>query len=142
MALWVEKLERTEVALERGREAYVSGRFFEAHEAWVQAWRRESGSTRGLLQGLIQAAGAYHKMSQGRQPLGMTILLDQALALLDPLPDAFGGLDLAGFRVGLRRSRREAAAWQAGGPMPAGPAHLGPARREPEGLRAVAQWSR
>jgi len=42
-----------------------------------------------------------------------------------------GGLDLAGFKIGLRRSRAEAAAWRAGGPAPNGPAWLARAGSSP-----------
>lgn len=121
--------ELTATILERGREEFAMGRFYEAHVAWLQAWRVAEGPSRQLLQGLIQAAGAYLKMSRGRQPIGMTVLLDLALERLDPLPGDYLGLDLEGFRRGLRRSRQEAVAWRAGGPVPSGPAHLGPARR-------------
>jgi predicted metal-dependent hydrolase len=119
----------TVTVLERGREEFAMGRFYEAHVAWLQAWRVAEGPSRQLLQGLIQAAGAYLKMSRGRQPIGMTVLLDLALERLDPLPGDYLGLDLEGFRRGLRRSKNEAVAWRAGGPVPSGPAHLGPARR-------------
>jgi predicted metal-dependent hydrolase len=110
--------------LEQGRVAFVSGRYFGAHRAWLEPWRAASGHRRALLQGLIQAAGAYLKLRRGN-PAGMAILLDRALDRLDPLPAELGGLDLHGFRAGLRRSRAEAAAWRDGGPVPCGPAWLG-----------------
>ena len=122
-----EGLERTVVALELGRVHYTSGRFFDATETWEQAWREETGSARRLLHGLILAAGAYHKMANHRQPLGMTILLERALEALGPLPDGFGGLQLDRFRAGLGRSLLEARAWLDGGPAPSGPAPLGSA---------------
>jgi predicted metal-dependent hydrolase len=128
METTAERLGLTASVLERGRTEFALGHFFEAHEAWLQAWRASFGDERRLLQGLIQAAGAYHKMSRGRQPIGMSILLERALEQLEPLPDGYAGLDLDGFRRGLRRSRQEALGWQSGGPAPSGPARLGPAR--------------
>lgn len=125
MALSIERLEQTSQALERGRELYVAGRFFEAHEAWEDAWRVETGETRRLLHGLILAAAAYHKMAVQRQATGMTRLLTRSLEQLQTLPDAVAGLRLARFRSGLVESREEATVWLAGGPIPSGPAPLG-----------------
>ncbi len=126
-ALSITHLDTTAAALERGRELYAAGKFFDAHQAWEAAWRQEIGPMRRLLQGLIQAAGAYHKMAEHRHPLGMARLLDLAIEQLDPLPDGFAGLQLARFREGLAESRMEAYAWLAGAPAPAGPAPLGAA---------------
>jgi predicted metal-dependent hydrolase len=126
-----DRLERTAEALERGRELYAAGRFFEAHAAWDVAWREESGTMRRLLQGLIQAAGAYHKMAVQRQPRGMTRLLAMALDRLQPIPDGFAGLRLDRFRAALVQSREEAFAWYSGGPAPSGPAPLGTYLTEP-----------
>ena len=120
MALSHHHLERLDLLLERGRLAYELGLYFDAAAAWELAWREEFGPARQLLQGLIQAAGAYHKRRL-EQPLGMVKLLALALERLDPIPDGFGGLRLNLFRNGLERSRREAVAWVTGGPCP-GPA--------------------
>lgn len=125
MALSLDRLERSAVALERGRIHYVGGRFFEAHATWEEAWHEESGLMRRLLQGLIMAAGAYQKLAGQRQPLGMLVLLERALERLGPVPNGFAGLELDRFRAGLERSLLEARAWSAGGPTPAGPAPLG-----------------
>jgi predicted metal-dependent hydrolase len=123
-ALSITHLDTTAAALERGRELYAAGKFFEAHQAWEAAWRQEIGPMRRLLQGLIQAAGAYHKMAEHRHPLGMARLLELSLEQLEPLPDGFAGLKLARFREALAESRMEAYAWLAGAPAPGGPAPL------------------
>lgn len=87
--------------LERGMAELNAGRFFEAHEAWEEAWSEETGDARILLQGLIQAAVAYHKAEIG-VPAGARKLFGMALRTLEGLPpDAFG-LDLEGFRERLR----------------------------------------
>jgi len=125
MALSIETKQRTEDALERGRELYAAGRFFEAHEAWEAAWRVESGPMRRLLQGLIQVAAANHKMAVQRQPIGMVRLIGMAIERLAPFPDGFAGLQLDRFRSDLGRSGEEALTWLAGGPAPSGPSHLG-----------------
>ncbi len=138
MAVTLDRSARSAEVLERGREQFASGRFFEAHEVWEEAWREETGSTRRLLQGLILAAAAYHKMAHQRQPLGMTRLLEKALERLAPLPDGFAGLELARFRAGLERSLLEGRAWLAGAPAPAGPAPLGAVLSSPGGAPASA----
>lgn len=125
MALSITRLELTEQALERGRVLYAAGRFFEAHEAWEEAWREEAGATRRLLHGLILVAAAYHKMAIQRQAAGMTRLLEKALDELQPLPDGFAALRLTRFKAGLAESREEALIWLSGGPSPSGPAPLG-----------------
>jgi len=127
MALSRERVVATAEALEQGRHAYVAGRFFEAVAIWEEAWRVESGPHRRLLQGLIQAAAAYLKMTVQPHPPGMVKLLDRALETLRPLPDGFASLQLDRLRLGLARSRDEAAAWAEDGPSPAGPAPLGSA---------------
>jgi predicted metal-dependent hydrolase len=120
-------MERTAAALERGRILFTTGRFFEAHQTWEEAWRAETGPLRRLLQGLIMAAAAYHKMAAQRQPRGMALLLERSLELLGPIPDGFCGLELDRFRAGLEWSLHEGRAWLEGAPPPSGPAPLGAA---------------
>ena len=124
MALSLDRMERSLAALEAGRVHYACGRFFTAHEAWEAAWRGEVGLMRRLLQGLILAAAAYHKMAALQHPRGMVLLLERALDALGPIPHGFGGLDLERFRAGLGRSLDEARRGRDGGPAPAGPAPL------------------
>jgi predicted metal-dependent hydrolase len=71
-----------ELLFERGRLHFNAGRFFEAHEAWEEAWRAESGTARLLLQGLIQVAAGYHKAFHGRRPDGCARLLTAGLEKL------------------------------------------------------------
>jgi len=125
MALSLGRMERSATALERGRVLFTSGHFFEAHQTWQEAWRGESGVMRRLLQGLIMAAAAYHKMAAQRHPRGMTLLLERSLGLLGPIPEGFCGLELDRFRTGLEWSLQEGRAWLDGAPPPSGPAPLG-----------------
>lgn len=104
----------TDEALERGRALWNAGRFYEAHEAWEEAWLREEGEVRALLQGLIQAAAAYVKALDHLRPGGAVKLFGSALARLAPLGEAPAGLALAPFRVALQASLAEAQRWLAG----------------------------
>jgi hypothetical protein len=120
MALCENSYHRLIQQVESGRAAFEAGRYLQAVFHWAQAWREETGPARLLLQGLIQAAGAYRKQEMA-EPLGMIKLIFLAIEKIGPLPDGFLGLGLDDFRAGLERSRKEAICWVAGGPRP-GPA--------------------
>lgn len=52
----------------RGAAAFNAGAFFEAHEAWEDAWRpMPRGPERDFVQGLIQLAVAALKKIQGNE---------------------------------------------------------------------------
>jgi NTE family protein len=105
----------TRTALAAGARHFDTGRFFEAHEVWEDAWRVESGSARVLLQGLIQVAAGFHKgLVQGRPP-GMVKLLGTGLDRLDTVGDL---LPLEAFRAEVRSWREAARRWTEGGPRP------------------------
>lgn len=104
----------TDEALERGRALWNAGRFYEAHEAWEEAWLREEGEVRLLLQGLIQAAAAYVKALDHLRPSGAVRLFAAALERLGPLGDAPAGLALAPFRSALEAGLAESRRWLAG----------------------------
>jgi hypothetical protein len=120
MALCENSYERLIHQVENGRAAFEAGRYLQAVFHWEQAWREESGITRQLLQGLMQAAGAYRKQEMA-ESLGMFKLLLLTIEKVAPIPNGFLGLGLDDFRTGLERSRKEAIAWVAGGTRP-GPA--------------------
>lgn len=88
--------------LERGVVLWNEGRFFEAHDAWEEAWRAASGEEKTLFQGLIQAAAALVKW-QRNEARGAFRLLTAAIDKLygieesagvavDPLIDALAAL--------------------------------------------------
>lgn len=88
----------TREALEEGRAQFNQGRYFEAHEVWEQAWRREKGELRACLQGLIQLAAGYFKALTQRNANGAEKLLEMSLATLEPFPDVALGLALGALR--------------------------------------------
>jgi hypothetical protein len=120
MALSKDRYERLVHRVESGRLAFEAGDYLEAVRHWEPAWREELGSSRRLLQGLMQVAGAYRKQEL-LEPMGMIKLLLLAIERIWPIPNGFAALQLDDFRAGLERSRREAIIWVAGGPRP-GPA--------------------
>ncbi|HET9594640.1 MAG TPA: DUF309 domain-containing protein [Anaeromyxobacteraceae bacterium] len=105
----------TREALLRGRALYDAGRFFEAHEAWEQAWLVERGEVRAMLQALIQVAAGYVKALRDGRPAGTAKLLEAALARLLPLPDHLAGVDVARFRREVGTAAEAARRWRDGG---------------------------
>ncbi len=109
--------ERTHAALLAGVRLFDSGRFFDAHEVWEDAWRAETGARRLALQGLIQIAAGFHKgLVQGR-PAGMMRLLDAGLRKLE-VCGGIGAMDLSTFRVEVQRWRELAGRWAEGAARP------------------------
>lgn len=77
----------------RGVDLFNREDYFEAHEVWEDAWRREQGDRRRFLQGLIQVAAGFVKL-QRRQPRGAKALLERgAENIAGHAGDPFG-LDL------------------------------------------------
>jgi len=105
----------TSEAIERGRDLFNRKRFFEAHEAWEEAWLREEGELRLLLQGLIQIAAALHKTERGDNPSGCVRLLEWGLAKIEGRADAADlDLDLGRFRSRVSAFAELAGRWQRG----------------------------
>jgi predicted metal-dependent hydrolase len=81
----------------RGVALFNRGAFFESHEVFEDAWRDAPEPERKFLQGLIQAAVAFHHHGRGN-PKGARSLLGRALENLAPFPGEFGGLELGPLR--------------------------------------------
>ncbi len=60
---------RRTMSLDRGVELFNQGRYWEAHEAWEEAWTPDRrGPDRGFYKGLIQvAAGCLHYRRRNRR---------------------------------------------------------------------------
>jgi len=97
-----------DTCLAEGVSLFDAGRFFEAHEAWEQAWLHESGPRRLLLQGLILVAAGWLKRDAGTAR-GARSLFSRALERLESLPPAYEGVDVGGLRL-------QVAGWREGGP--------------------------
>jgi predicted metal-dependent hydrolase len=107
---------QTEERLARGRELFNSGLYFEAHEAWEDAWREETGPVRLTLHGLIQVAAGMHKATRQNQPKGCVRLLGAGLEKLRGVPEDSCGFALTEFREAIREALERARRWQAGEP--------------------------
>ncbi len=124
----------TRERLERGRLFFNAGRYFEAHEAWEEAWRVERGDVRLLLQGLIQIAAGCHKAAQG-QAAGCARLVGAGLEKLGRV-EALAP-EIAGFAREMSAAHERAMRWRRReadglGPLPVLPPPApGPARKTP-----------
>jgi predicted metal-dependent hydrolase len=107
---------QTEERLARGRVLFNSGRYFEAHEAWEEAWLVETGPVRLTLYGLIQVAAGLHKATRQNQPKGCVRLLEAGLEKLQDVPEDSCGFALKEFRETVGEALERARRWQAGEP--------------------------
>ena len=82
------------VSLERGLELMRAERWFDAHEALEDEWRRRPLAERDFLQGLVHVTVAWHHASKGNQP-GASRQLEKAARRLGPYAPAHRGVDVA-----------------------------------------------
>lgn len=87
--------------LAEGLRCYRAGEFFAAHEHWEAVWLRAGEPEKTLLQAVIQVAAAFHHF-QRNNLMGTASLLNGARWRLEQFPDAFGGINLAGLRTGIK----------------------------------------
>jgi uncharacterized protein len=80
--------------LRRGISLFNDGHFWEAHEAWEEAWLEERGDRKRFLQGLIQLAAAHFHLQRGT-PSGGLRLFESSISRLRNLPPTFCGVELA-----------------------------------------------
>ena len=95
--LVLEDYEHLDIAknLRLGVEHFNAGRFFPAHEAWEAAWRQARGTAdEEFFQGLAQLGAGYTHYRR-RNAHGARVLLERALAKLQPYGPSHNGLDLA-----------------------------------------------
>lgn len=86
----------------RGIALYNRGEYFEAHEEMEEAMNLIEGDDRDwdFYLGLLRAAVAQHKLSQGASDSAI-LHLRAALKFLDGFPDRHGGIRLREFRNAL-----------------------------------------
>lgn len=94
-------LDWSQGELAEGLRCYRAGQFFLAHEHWEAIWLQCQDPEKAFLQGLIQIAAAFHHL-QRNNLVGSASLLRGALRRLDPLPDQFGGVEVAPVRESVR----------------------------------------
>ena len=91
----------------RGIRLFNEGKFWHAHEAWEQVWRRHPQDSRLFIQGLIQMAAAYHLLIEKRRYSGARNNFNKALARLRLFEQDFLNLPLTEFIRAIERAQDE-----------------------------------
>ena len=65
---------------QRGIQLFNAREFYDAHEVWEDVWRESNGMEKQFLQGLIQAAVAFHHHSTGNV-IGACSLMDERVRI-------------------------------------------------------------
>jgi predicted metal-dependent hydrolase len=102
---------------QRGIRLFNEREFYDAHEVWEDVWRESAGLEKKFLQGLIQAAVAFHHHSTGNVA-GACSLMERSRKNLQECPGEFGGIRVAVFAEALGHWR---AVMLSGGERPGHP---------------------
>jgi hypothetical protein len=86
----------------RGITLFDAGDYFEAHEAFENAWREEPGPIRDLYRGILQVAVGYYHILRGNY-VGARKMIQRSRRWLAPFPDEIAGIDLRQFRADYER---------------------------------------
>ena len=86
----------------RGIELFNERKFWEAHEAWEQVWRGREEDSRIFLQGIIQAAAAFHRVIERPSYLGALNHLEKAVKKLQLFPVRFLGINVEKLLQGIQ----------------------------------------
>ncbi|MBV8454657.1 MAG: DUF309 domain-containing protein [Deltaproteobacteria bacterium] len=87
--------------LAEGIRLFNQGKFFQAHEAWEQAWKKAEGEEKTFYQGLIQAAVALCHVQRSNYAGAIAVYL-KSRPKLARFPPAWMGIELERFRSELK----------------------------------------
>jgi len=82
-----------EKAFAAGIELARAGSYFEAHEAFEDAWRSAAPDERDFFQGLVHVVVAWYQAGRGNR-VGCERQLDKAQRRLGPFAPSHRGLDV------------------------------------------------
>lgn len=99
---YLESLTPEEL-LRLGVDLYNAGHYWNAHEAWEQAWLDAEPELRAFYQGLIQVTAAFVHVTRNEYP-GSIRLLGAGLEKLRRYPGSFLGVDVASLRDGVEKA--------------------------------------
>ena len=91
----------------RGIQLFNAGKFWHAHEAWEQVWRRHHEESRLFIQGLIQMAAAFHLMIEKRRLAGALSNFEKALTRLRLFEPSFFDLPVTDYVKAIEQARAE-----------------------------------
>ena len=98
-----------EKSLADGLALARAGRYFEAHEAFEDAWRAAPPEERDFFQGLVHVAVAWYQAGRGNRR-GCERQLDKAARRLAAFAPTHRGIDVAGVLAQVERARDTVAA--------------------------------
>ena len=87
--------------LDRGIDLFNQREFYECHDTIEEIWLQESSDRQPFLQGLIQAAVAFHHYEHGKWGAARS-MLQMAIDKLSPYPEPFDGLEIGHLLTALR----------------------------------------
>jgi predicted metal-dependent hydrolase len=90
-----------------GVKRFNDGRFWDAHEAWEEVWRRHTEDSRLFVQGLIQAAAGLHALFEKRNLAGGLRNLAKGIPRLALFEPEFLGVAVTPLVEALRAIRAE-----------------------------------
>ena len=93
---------------EHGIELFNSGKFWHAHEAWEEVWRRHHEDERLFLQGIIQLAAAYHLLVTAGSFKGMLGNFEKARLKLVVFEPMYLGVNVTPLLHAIERSVHDA----------------------------------
>jgi hypothetical protein len=86
---------------------FNEGKFWHAHEAWEQVWRRHPEDSELFIQGLIQMAAAFHLLIDKRRYSGAASKFNRALERLRLFEPNFLNLPVTGFTKPIEGTKDE-----------------------------------
>jgi predicted metal-dependent hydrolase len=92
---------------EHGVRLFNGGKFWHAHEAWEQLWKRHKQEERKFFQGLIQLAAAFHHLVVKKSAKGMNGNFDKACDNLGPYLPEYLGVNVETLFRGVEACRSE-----------------------------------
>lgn len=91
-----------EAEFSEGVALFNQERFYECHDAIEEIWLQESSDQRQFLQGLIQAAVAFHHYQQGKWGAARS-MLRLSIEKLEDCPESLRGVAVSPLRIELNR---------------------------------------
>ena len=95
-----------DASYKRGLELARSGAFFEAHEAFEDAWRRCAEAERDFFQGLVHVVVSAYQATRGR-PVAQERQREKALRRLAAYAPAHRDLDVTVLLAALERAEAD-----------------------------------
>jgi predicted metal-dependent hydrolase len=93
-----------EKSLADGLALARAGRYFEAHEAFEDAWRAAPPDERDFFQGLVHVVVAWYQDGRGNET-GCGRQLEKAVRRLAPFAPSHRGVDVASLLAQVERAR-------------------------------------